>query len=248
MSAITKGLKVKGQTNGTSWVEPDPITQPAGTTGYPIGTPPPLKLLPKNKKRSAQNGAVGTPLDKSMPQLLGLNIGRNGNFKERRSRSTESEDTSKSPDEFERKQFREVNTKNTKSKSQTPRSGTPKEENQERTPESRSTIEEQLETKLKTGLTDSLTHQSSIRKSLALSKGVKEEVTDYIPRAEQRKEPETGKNERRSKRHNGVAAAKRIREALNDESPPPPSTRVKRQKRAHGQYVTLIFARMILII
>lgn len=241
MSVTLKLSKPKGQAHLETWIEPEPIAQPPGSTGYPLGTPPPQKLLPKNKRRQTHLGGQGIHPDKIASQLTGLASRRHSSVRERRSRSTESDEASKSPDEFEGSQGKDYNTsKGSASQSQTPSSSTPKDENQPPSPGIHDSIQDQLATKLLTHLTESLTQSSNIRKSLKLTKFESSEENEIIIQKPTPKEQETqNTNGRRGKRQNGVAAAKRIRETLTDESPPPAS-RGKRQKRVHGQYVVMI--------
>lgn len=241
MSVTLKLSKPKSQAYLETWIEPEPIAQPPGSTGYPLGTPPPQKLLPKNKRRQTHPGGQGIHPDKITSQLTCLASRRHSSVKERRSRSTESDEASKSSDEFEGSQVKDYHTsKASASQSQTPSSSTPKDENQPPSPGIHDSIQDQLATKLLTHLTESITQPSSIRKSLRLTKfESSEENEGIIIQKSIPKEKETQNlNGRRGKRQNGVAAAKRIRETLTDESPPP-VFRGKRQKRFHEQYVMM---------
>lgn len=233
MSLIMKVPKQKLSKTTEEWVEPEPIVQTvAGSTGYPFGTPPPQKLLPKSKRRHGPNGLNG------IVSHVSAFAKRSALSRERHSRSAESEEASKSPDEYEYEGGLPKNSQTSsgvKSNSETP-SETPNEE-QPPSPGVQKSIKEQLATKLLTHITESITQPSCLRRSLISSKPeIDESRYSHIPAF--KREPETKHiNGRRSKRQNGVMAAKRIR-SIADDSPPPASGR-KRQKRGHGAYVLL---------
>lgn len=256
MPAIMKVARQKVQKDTESWIEPDPIVQPPGTTGYPIGTPPPQKLLPKLKRRQAHSGfnSLPVPAEKISSQLIALSR-RNSLARETRSKSAESEDTSKSADDSDARQGKDVqffSPKNAKSKSQTPSnaSGTPRESGQSASPDiqqdSHESAQNQLLMNLQTNLTNSLTTTSSIRKSLTSTNNRKEEEETFVPKRlytpaqEHELDSRAQLNGRRGKRQTGILAAKRMRStSFLEESPPPPSGRNKRQKKQNfSQYVT----------
>lgn len=207
------------------WVEPEPIVQPAGTTGYPIGTPPPQKLLPKGRRKGPFSGLTGLGNHASALSK------RPGLVREMRSRSVDLDESSKSPDEFDMKR----ETPETKSKSQTP-SGTPNED-QPASPDANGSLKDQLTTTLLTGITDDVTQPSSIRKSLIRLKSQEDTHFTHIP-AFKKEQGGSRINGRRGKRQNGAMAAKRIR-SMADDSPPPNGR--KRQKRGYGHTSSKVF-------
>lgn len=263
MSAAMKSSRHKVQKATESWVEPDPITQLPCSTGYPIDTPPPQKLLPKIKRRQTNVHSLAIAPEKISSHLIGLSHRRHNSVRDRRSRSTDSEEASRSPDDSEGAQGRDghyLTVRNSKIKSQASSNATttPKEEGHSPSPDlqqdSYETVQSQLEAKLKTGLTEGLTSPSSMRSSLKLVKDEKEEDKDLIlgaatkitasqePEVKRESDTKMHQNGRRNERQTSLIAAKRIRSASVADDLPSPNARAKRQKKQnYGQYVIFHF-------
>ena len=134
----------------SEWVEPEPMVQLPGTTGYPLGMPPPAKLLPKPRKKFEKVPFLSNNSSRRFPLT-----------RETRSQSIESDDTTpRSADESEGKHT----TRRTSSKSQSPAlNGEALSPSAELHQNTINAIQDELNKNLKTTISDKLVKPCHMR-------------------------------------------------------------------------------------
>lgn len=210
------------------WVEPEPIVQLPGTTGYPLGMPPPAKLLPKPRKKFEKVPFLSNNSNSS-PRRLYLT-------RDTRSQSTDSEDTTRSADEGDGRHI----TRRASSKSQSPAlNGDALSPSAELRQNAINTVQEELNKSLKTKMSDNLVQPCHIRSSL---RRFDLDLEEYDPDMYERLTNRIGSERLGIKQYEepsstGSRKRKRFRQTTVQD-PNSIGSRNRRQKRMNGyQYV-----------